>query len=153
IALERPFGHPHTRHLEDRAVLTGDLDVARDAVGRGVQTLRAREGDAVLFVEKRGRPLSRERELRALQLEDRVSDAVQLRLRTGTASSRLGRQDRPECDRDERRRRYCFFLAVHSIVPMPGISALPFAIVSPSMSPVMMMGTVPFGVAKSNVTF
>ena len=103
LRLKRAFGDPDACQLQDRSALERDLDVARNPVRRRVGTLGGGKRDAVLFVEEGGRALARERELRALELEDGVGRPVQIFLRRrGCAPSGLGECGIPaECQGSE----------------------------------------------------
>src|SRR6185295_14228365 len=78
---------------------------------------------------------------RILRNERRELDA---RLRDRRGHERAGHQCRD---------RYCLArFAVHSICPMPAISALPLTMESPSMSPLISTVRSPFGVLAINVS-
>src|SRR5262249_39810622 len=143
----------------------GNLDVAQNSVRRSVGTSCVCEGDARFFIEERGRALTRERELGALQSKDGVGRGVQTFLRRTTALSNLRLNGLTGKSRDtdqvtQRKNRECvfhfrcysFFLPVHFIVPMPFIFALPFAMTSPRMEPFIVRGRIPCGVGMLDVT-
>src|SRR5262245_20188635 len=139
VALKRAFGDPHTCNLQDRSALAGDLDVARNSVRRRVGTSCGGKGDARFFIEVRGRALTRDRELGALQPEDGVGCAVQTFLWRAIASSSL-RLNGPAGQRrgteqgTQRKNRECVFHVIATIFSWPSISSCPCPLSSPCPS-------------------